>query len=60
MIGIDLMNKKLPNKSDFCSSLSMEDISEIDYRHALSVFNKFNIKNLENIMIYMSKVIIYY
>ena len=24
----------------------MEDISEIDYRHALKVFNKFNIKNL--------------
>ena len=38
--------EKLPNKSDFYSSLSMEDISEIDYRHALKVFNKFNIKNL--------------
>ena len=24
----------------------MEDISEIDYRRALKVFNKFNIKNL--------------
>ena len=38
--------EKLPNKSDFYSSLSMDDISEIDYRHALKVFNKFNIKNL--------------
>ena len=38
--------EKLPNKSDFHSSLNMEDISEIDYRHALKVFNKFNIKNL--------------
>ena len=38
--------EKLPNKSDFCSSLNMEDISEIDYRHALKIFNKFNIKNL--------------
>ena len=38
--------EKLPNKSDFYSCLNMEDISEIDYRHALKVFNKFNIKNL--------------
>ena len=41
-----LKEEKLSNKSDFYSSLNMEDISEIDYRHALKVFNKFNIKNL--------------
>ena len=38
--------EKLPNKSDFYSSLNMEDMSKTDYRHALKVFNKFNIKNL--------------
>ena len=38
--------EKLPNKSNFYSSLNMEDISEIDYRHALKVFNEFNMKNL--------------
>ena len=41
-----LNEEKLPNKSDFYSSLNMEDISEINYRHALKVFNKFNIKIL--------------
>ena len=39
-------DEKLQNKSDFYSSLNMEDITEIDYRHAEKVFNKFNIKKL--------------
>ena len=38
--------EQLPDKSDFYSSLNMEGISGIDYRHAEKVFNKFNIKNL--------------
>ena len=38
--------EQLPDKSDFYSSLNMEEISGIDYRHTEKVFNKFNIKNL--------------
>ena len=38
--------EKLPDKSDFCSGLNMEEISRIDYRHAEKVFNEFDIKNL--------------
>ena len=38
--------EKLPDNSDFYSSLNMEEISGIDYRHAEKVLNKFNIKNL--------------
>ena len=38
--------EKLPDKSDFYSSVNMEEISNIDYRQAKKVFNKFNIKNL--------------
>ena len=41
-----LNEEKLSNKSDFYCSFNMEDISEIDYRHPLKVFNKFNIKHL--------------
>ena len=38
--------EQLPDKRDFYSSLNMEEISGIDYRHAEKVLNKFNIKNL--------------
>ena len=36
----------LPNKEDFYSNLNMEDISDIDYRHANNVFKVFNLENL--------------
>ena len=36
----------LPSKEDFYSNLIMEDISNIDYRHADNVFKRFKLKNL--------------
>ena len=36
----------LPRKEDFYSNLNMEDISDIDYRHANNVFKRFKLKNL--------------
>ena len=38
--------KKLPCKESFYSSLTMEDISDTDYKHANNVFRKFNLNNL--------------
>ena len=36
----------LPSKKDFYSNLNMEDISDIDYRHANNVFKIFKLENL--------------
>ena len=36
----------LPSKEDFYSNLNMEDISDIDYRHASNVFKVFKLENL--------------
>ena len=36
----------LPNKKDFYGSLNMEDITDIDYRHATKVWKDFKIKNI--------------
>ena len=36
----------LPNKESFYSSLNMENIDDIDYRHGNNVFKRFKVKNL--------------
>ena len=38
--------KLLPSKKDFYSNLNMEDIDNIDYRHANNVFKRFKLENL--------------
>ena len=38
----------LPDKEDFFSSLNMEDITDIDYRHEKKVFKEFKMNNLSN------------
>ena len=38
----------LPSKEDFYSNLNIEDISDIDYRHANNVFKVFKLENLGN------------
>ena len=36
----------LPSKQEFYSSLNMEDVDEIDYRHGNNVFKSFKLENL--------------
>ena len=36
----------LPDKEAFYSSLNMENVTDIDYRHATRVFKTFKLKNL--------------
>ena len=36
----------LPDKKEFYSSLNMDDITDVDYRHAERVFKFFNNKNI--------------
>ena len=39
-------NTELPPKDAFYSNLNMEDITDVDYRHAKRVFKSLNNKNL--------------
>ena len=41
-----LDEEEFPDKSDFHSSLNVDEITDIDYRHAKNVFDKFCIKYL--------------
>ena len=43
-----LDEKCLSFKSEFYSNLTLENITDIDYRHANKVFKKFKLKNLGN------------
>ena len=36
----------IPSKQDFYSNLNVEDINDIDYRHANNVFKRFELENL--------------
>ena len=36
----------LPNIEDFYSSLNMEDIADVDYRHERKAYKEFKINNL--------------
>ena len=38
----------LPDKEVFYSSLNMEDIKDVDYRHAKRIFKNLNNKNLRD------------
>ena len=38
--------EELPDKSDLYSSLNMDEVTDIDYRHAKKNFDKFSVKNL--------------
>ena len=39
-------NSRIPCKEAFYSSLNMEDITDVDHRHAKRVFKSLNNKNL--------------
>ena len=50
----------LPDKESFYSSLNMEYIDDIDYRHGNNAFKKFKLKNLGEYHDYTCKATLYY
>ena len=46
MDSFERFSETLSNKNAFYSNFNMESITDIDYRHAKNVFNKFNSNNL--------------
>ena len=48
VVGKDLMKHHCLNKEAFYSSLNMENITDVDYRHVKRVFKNLNNKNLGN------------
>ena len=61
MNGWDKFNEiSIPSKESFYSNITMENITETDYRHANNVFKTFKLNNLGDFMIYTIKVTHYY
>ena len=61
MDGWDKFNEtSIPSKESFYSNLTMENISETDYRHANTYLKHLNLIIWVIIMIYTYKVILYY
>ena len=51
----------LPDKEAFYSSLNMEDVTDVDHRHAKRVFKKLNNKNLDDYHdLYVQSTLIHY
>ena len=46
MDNYERFDETLPDKKSLYSSLNMESIDDIDYRHGNNVFKKFKLKNL--------------
>ena len=42
------LETSLPNKESFYNSLDMEDMTDIDYKHAKKVFKEFKMNNLDD------------